>query len=151
MAQVVRSAVLATVLTSFASLPVRAAEVSEDVLAVAESAGVDAELLQGAVNTTGYLPAEYLCLVGEGPCPKPASTVWDRLAYCESHGDWHIDAYHDGGLQFAPGTWSAYKLRGYPAYAYQASREQQIAVAERVQQAQGWRAWPTCSKLLGLR
>jgi hypothetical protein len=81
-----------------------------------------------------------------------AYSVWDRLAQCESGGNWSYDgpSGFDGGLQFHPGTWSAYRLPGYPAFAYQASREQQIAVAERVLASQGWGAWPACSAALGL-
>lgn len=80
------------------------------------------------------------------------SSTWDALAGCESGRDWSYNGSSgfDGGLQFEPGTWSAHKLPGYPAYAYQASREQQIAVAERVLGSQGWGAWPACSAKLGL-
>ena len=79
--------------------------------------------------------------------------VWDRLAQCESGGNWSYNgpSGFDGGLQFHPGTWSAYRLPGYPAYAYQATREMQIRVAERVLASQGWGAWPACSAMLGLR
>jgi hypothetical protein len=95
--------------------------------------------------------------------------VWDQLAGCEADGRWQLDARYDGGLQFDPPTWTAYvaagkpyALEGVPAYAWQASREQQIAVAVRVRDgvpgssdpylnAQGWRAWPRCSRILGLR
>jgi Transglycosylase-like domain len=79
--------------------------------------------------------------------------VWDRLASCESGQTWNYNgpSGFDGGLQFHPGTWSAYKLPGYPRYAWQATREMQIRVAERVLAAQGWGAWPACSAKLGLR
>lgn len=87
--------------------------------------------------------------------PPPGSVsgeVWDRLAYCESRGNWaHSSGKFHGGLQFHPDTWRRYRLQGYPDYAYEATREQQIAVAERVLAAQGWGAWPHCSKVLGLR
>lgn len=80
------------------------------------------------------------------------ASIWDRLAQCEAGGNWASTVgLYEGGLQFHPGTWDAYKYRGYPAAAYQASREQQIAVAERVLDAQGWGAWPACSRKLGLR
>ncbi|MDK6260293.1 DUF3235 domain-containing protein [Corynebacterium frankenforstense] len=77
---------------------------------------------------------------------------WDRLAQCESGGDWSINTgngYH-GGLQFNPGTWAAHGGTQYAATADQASREQQIVVAERVLASQGWGAWPACSAKLGL-
>lgn len=78
-----------------------------------------------------------------------ATNVWDSLAQCESSGNWSINTGNGyaGGLQFSPSTWAAY---GGTGSAANASREQQIAVAERVQQGQGWGAWPSCSAKLGL-
>lgn len=76
--------------------------------------------------------------------------TWDELAQCESSGNWSTDSgngYH-GGLQFSPSTWKAF---GGSGAAHEASRAEQIAVAERVQATQGWQAWPACSKRLGLR
>lgn len=77
---------------------------------------------------------------------------WDRLAQCESGGNWAINTgngYH-GGLQFSASTWAAYGGQEFATYAYQATREQQIAVAERTLAGQGWGAWPACSASLGL-
>ncbi|KQN84445.1 transglycosylase family protein [Arthrobacter sp. Leaf69] len=78
----------------------------------------------------------------------PAST-WDSLAQCESGGNWGISTGngYSGGLQFSPGTWAAY---GGTGSAASASREQQIAVAEKVRAGQGWGAWPACAAKLGL-
>lgn len=75
--------------------------------------------------------------------------VWDRLAQCESSGNWGINTGNgfSGGLQFTPSTWRAF---GGTGSAHQASREQQIAVAERVLAGQGWNAWPACSRKLGI-
>jgi LysM repeat protein len=81
----------------------------------------------------------------------PASGgVWDRLAQCESGGNWGINTGngYSGGLQFAPGTWAA---NGGSGSAHNASRAEQIRVAERVRASQGWGAWPACSAQLGLR
>ncbi|QJY46179.1 transglycosylase family protein [Pseudonocardia broussonetiae] len=74
---------------------------------------------------------------------------WDRLAQCESGGNWSINTGNGyyGGLQFNPTTWRAFGGSGMP---HQASRSQQIAVAERTLAAQGWGAWPACSRKLGL-
>ena len=82
------------------------------------------------------------------PATAPAST-WDSLAQCESGGNWGINTGNGyaGGLQFSPGTWAAY---GGTGSAANASREQQIAVAEKVQAGQGWGAWPACAAKLGL-
>jgi resuscitation-promoting factor RpfB len=84
-------------------------------------------------------------------------TIWDALARCESGSRWDIVrrlpsglAYY-GGLQFHPDTWNRNRPADFPALASQATREQQIQVAERVQQRQGWGAWPACARRLGLR
>jgi resuscitation-promoting factor RpfA len=71
---------------------------------------------------------------------------WDRVASCESGGNWAINTgngYH-GGLQFTQGTWASAGGTQYAPSAQLASREQQIAVAERVLASQGRGAWPVC-------
>ena len=77
-------------------------------------------------------------------------SVWDRLAQCESGGNWATNTGngYSGGLQFSPGTWQANGGSGSP---HGASRAEQIRVAQRVQASQGWGAWPACSARLGLR
>ncbi|MGV8873838.1 MAG: transglycosylase family protein [Rhodococcus sp. (in: high G+C Gram-positive bacteria)] len=77
---------------------------------------------------------------------------WDRLAQCEAGGNWGINTGNgfQGGLQFSPSTWNSHGGQQYAATANQASREQQIAVAEKVLDSQGWGAWPSCSSSLGL-
>ena len=77
--------------------------------------------------------------------PPPSSEAdWYAIAQCESGGNWHIDGYYDGGLQFHPQTWLGYGGGQYARYAWQATREQQIAIAERVLKGQGPGAWPNC-------
>ena len=93
------------------------------------------------------------------PEPEPqtsgavAGSTWDALAECESNGDWSINTGNGyyGGLQFHPQTWEAHGGHQYAANAHQASREQEIAIAENVLASQGWGAWPACSSALGLR
>src|SRR5579859_6952284 len=71
---------------------------------------------------------------------------WDQVAHCESGGNWAINTgngYH-GGLQFTQGTWAAHGGGQYAPSANMASRDQQIAVAERVLASQGKGAWPVC-------
>ena len=77
---------------------------------------------------------------------------WDRLAQCESGGNWHINTGNGyyGGLQFSQGTWAAHGGTNYAPSADLAPRDQQIAVAEHVLATQGWGAWPACSSSLGL-
>ena len=76
--------------------------------------------------------------------PANASSVnWDAIAKCESGGNWATNTGNGfyGGLQFTLGTWRANGGTGMPQNA---SREQQIAVAERVLATQGIHAWPVC-------
>jgi resuscitation-promoting factor RpfB len=78
------------------------------------------------------------------------STVWDRLAQCESGGNWAINTGNGyyGGLQFNLGTWQSYGGSGLPSNA---SRETQIAIATKVRDASGgYGAWPACAASLGL-
>ncbi|GAB10543.1 putative resuscitation-promoting factor [Gordonia araii NBRC 100433] len=72
-----------------------------------------------------------------------ASGNWDAVAQCESGGNWAINTGNGyyGGLQFSLSTWQANGGSGMPHHA---SREQQIAIAERVLATQGVGAWPTC-------
>jgi hypothetical protein len=79
------------------------------------------------------------------------SAKWDRLARCESTSNWDANTGNGfkGGLQFTDSTWRAYGGKKYAHSANQASREQQIEVAKKVQQSQGWEAWPSCSRKLG--
>ena len=98
--------------------------------------------------TVAAISAAGLALSGTAANAASTST-WDALAQCESSGNWAINTGngYTGGLQFSPTTWAAY---GGTGSAADASREQQIAVAERVQASQGWGAWPSCSAKLGL-
>jgi hypothetical protein len=87
----------------------------------------------------------------------PASFVvddatWDRLAMCESSGNWAANTGNGyyGGLQFSLGTWQGYDGTEFAAYPHQATREQQIAVAERLHAARGFQPWPACRVKLGL-
>ncbi len=71
------------------------------------------------------------------------SVNWDAVAACESGGNWSINTGNGyyGGLQFTPSTWQANGGSGSP---HNASREEQIRVAENVLQSQGIGAWPVC-------
>src|SRR3954469_630266 len=76
---------------------------------------------------------------------------WDRVANCESGGNWHINTGNGyyGGLQFSSSTWRGYGGGNYASRADLASKDAQIAVANRVLAAQGWGAWPVCSRYAG--
>ena len=105
-------------------------------------------LLQAAIATVVALGAP-VALAGTADA-APSASKWDRIAQCESGGNWGIatgNGYY-GGLQFSLGTWRAFGGSGMP---HKASKSQQIAVAERILAAQGWKAWPACSKRAGYR
>jgi nucleoid-associated protein YgaU len=90
--------------------------------------------------------------VGIGSASAADDATWDALAQCESSGDWAINTGNGyyGGLQFSQSTWEAFGGTQYAPRADLASREQQIAIAEKTQAVQGWGAWPACSAKLGL-
>lgn len=79
-----------------------------------------------------------------------SGNVWDRLAQCESGGNWATNTGNGyyGGLQFSLGSWQAVGGSGLPS---DASREEQIMRGEQLRAMQGWGAWPACSSKLGLR
>jgi hypothetical protein len=83
-----------------------------------------------------------------GHAAAAPDSEWDRVASCESGGNWAINTgngYH-GGLQFSQGTWAAHGGGEYATSANQATRDQQIAIAERVLASQGRGAWPVCGR-----
>ena len=108
------------------------------------------EVVKRAVVEKKTLSQPVATIVKVGTQTAPAAnyasggTIWDQIAECESGGDWAANTGNGyyGGLQFNPGTWSSYGGSGMP---HENSREQQIAVAERVAEAEGgYGAWPVC-------
>ncbi|MFD9356284.1 transglycosylase family protein [Streptomyces sp. NPDC060031] len=85
-------------------------------------------------------------LMAAGTASAATASEWDRVASCESGGNWAINTGNGyyGGLQFSSSTWAAYGGKAYAAQASQASKAQQIAVAEKVLKGQGKGAWPSC-------
>ena len=81
-----------------------------------------------------------------------ASTVWDRVASCESGGNWSINTGNGyyGGLQFSDRTWDAFGGERYASTANRATKSQQITIAQKVLSSQGPGAWPTCGARAGL-
>lgn len=96
--------------------------------------------------------AAALTVGGGSPASAASNTTWDKVADCESSGNWKINTGNGyyGGLQFSQSTWDAYGGRTYARRADLATQAQQIAVAERVLKAQGPGAWPVCSARAGL-
>ena len=79
------------------------------------------------------------------PTTGPPVAVWDRLAQCESTGNWASasNPVYKGGLQMDRTFWARYGGLNYAAAPHLATKAQQIQVAIRGQAAQGWAAWPT--------
>jgi len=90
--------------------------------------------------------------IGAASSASAAGSVWDRVAACESGGNWSINTGNGyyGGLQFAGSTWRGFGGGQYASRADLATKSQQIAVAQRVLKVQGPGAWPVCSKRAGL-
>lgn len=69
-------------------------------------------------------------------------SVWDRIAACETQGNWSMQGpSFSGGVGFANSTWSSFGGNEFAPNAGQATREEQIIVAERVRARVGMRAW----------
>ncbi|MGO1954931.1 transglycosylase family protein [Microbacterium sp. JB110] len=100
----------------------------------------------------GLLAASVAAMAATAFVPTAANAAdgatWDALAQCESGGNWSINTGNGyyGGLQFSMSTWQAYGGSGNPA---DASRSEQIRIAENVLAGQGWGAWPSCSAQIG--
>ncbi|MFI6151874.1 transglycosylase family protein [Kitasatospora sp. NPDC051170] len=87
-----------------------------------------------------------------GAAVPVADVVWDGLADCESGGDWQADTGNGfyGGLQIRPSTWSEAGGLPFADRPDHASRRQQTTVGEEILRQQGWEAWPSCARELGL-
>ena len=105
---------------------------------------------QPAAAPKATAPAKRQVKAAAAPVSSSGAGVWDRLAQCESGGNWSINTGNGyyGGLQFSLSSWRAVGGSGYP---HQASKSEQITRAEMLKARQGWGAWPACSSKLGLR
>lgn len=93
-----------------------------------------------------------LPLIGAGTVQAAPVETWEKVAACESTNNWQINTGNSyyGGLQFSQSTWEAFGGRQYAARADLATKDQQIAIAEKVLKGQGPQAWPHCSVKAGL-
>jgi cell wall-associated NlpC family hydrolase len=91
-------------------------------------------------------------LISGAPASAASSSTWDKVAKCESGGNWSINTGNGyyGGLQFSQSTWAGFGGTRYAARADLATRAQQITVAEKVLAVQGPGAWPVCGARAGL-
>ncbi len=106
-------------------------------------------------QTVHRTPTDEVVKVGTKARPvttnyAPGNSVWDRLAQCESGGNWATNSGNGyyGGLQFSAATWRAVGGTGLP---HQHSRAEQIKRGQILQARSGWGQWPHCSSALGLR
>jgi hypothetical protein len=99
----------------------------------------------GLATIAGALVVAPMAALTMGAGTASAEVNWDAVAACESGGNWHTatgNGYY-GGLQFTMGTWHSNGGSGSP---HNASREEQIRVANNVLKTQGIRAWPVCGR-----
>ncbi|MEU5533192.1 transglycosylase family protein [Streptomyces sp. NPDC020362] len=103
-----------------------------------------------AAGVTGSAIA--IPLLGAASANAADGTTWDKVAQCESGGSWSADTGNGyyGGLQISQDDWNKYGGSEYAYSADQASRSQQIAVAEKILADQGTTPWATCALLSGL-
>jgi len=81
------------------------------------------------------------------------TSVWDTLAQCESGGNWATNTGNGlyGGVQIDQGAWLSNSGGAYAPLPSEATREQQIVIAEKVRAAHGYTPWSSCADNLGLR
>lgn len=105
--------------------------------------------IAGATLTAGALAAGGFVVATNAGA---SGTVWDRLAQCESTGNWSINTGNGyyGGIQFSYQTWKGFGGQKYAYTADRATKGQQIEIAQEVLKVQGPGAWPVCSRKAGL-
>ncbi|MYS19464.1 Murein DD-endopeptidase MepM and murein hydrolase activator NlpD, contain LysM domain [Streptomyces sp. DvalAA-14] len=107
---------------------------------------------QASLTVTAGGAGLALPLIGLTSAHAAGAGVWDKVASCESSGNWNTNTGNGyyGGLQFAASTWKSFGGSAYAPRADLATKNQQIAVAEKVLRSQGPGAWPVCSVSAGL-
>ena len=140
------------------SIPAAAEQITAPTLDVAITIGNDntieaqaaiAETFRNVGTTTTTAPQSVPAV------PHSGDDRWDRLAQCEAGGNWAANTGNGfgGGLQFmhqrSYSTWLSFGGGEYADHPWDASREQQIAVAEKVLASSGYKAWPGCSRKFG--
>ncbi|MET9610064.1 transglycosylase family protein [Streptomyces sp. NPDC006512] len=105
-----------------------------------------------SVTATVAIATSVALSLGTTSASAASVATWDKVAQCESSGNWSINTGNGyyGGLQFSASTWRAFGGTAYAAYAHQATKKQQILIAEKVLAGQGPGAWPHCGRSAGL-
>src|SRR4029077_463114 len=112
--------------------------------AFANTPEVQASLAAGQQQEAAPAPAEDS---GDQGLTNNHGSRWDKIARCESGGNWgyplvtNRTGTYSGGLMIWTKAWAAYGGKQFAPNAYQASKAQQIEVAERILADQGWGAW----------
>ena len=119
---------------------------------VAQSGGAGRRSVTVLATSVGVAAIASTAFAGAAEAKSSSSTVWDRVASCESTRNWDINTGNGyyGGLQFDAHTWKAYHGSTYASRADKATRAEQIQVARRVLKKQGAGAWPVCGPRAGL-
>jgi hypothetical protein len=106
-----------------------------------------------ATTTTAPSSTTTTARARTAPTVRPTSAgVWDSIAACESGGRWNdTRGGYEGGLHWLNSTWLRAGGGRYAQHAYQATREQQITIADAWRRRTSWAQWPVCSRKAGLR
>ncbi|MEZ0066528.1 LysM repeat protein [Streptacidiphilus sp. MAP12-20] len=114
--------------------------------------GIARKCLIGTALGTSAALLGVLPQVADAASNRVPVSVWDRLAMCESSGRWHINTGNGyyGGLQISLETWRETGGQRYASRPDLAGKAQQIVIGEKILAWQGWGAWPSCSRDLGL-
>jgi hypothetical protein len=127
--------------------PVRKASFAVDPPLARASAAVERARAEQQLNTAVFERAMFERAMAE---KARRDSIWDAIAACETQGNWSMrGSSFSGGVGFANSTWSSFGGTEFAPNAGQATREQQIVVAERVRARVGMGAWG-CAKRLGL-
>jgi LysM repeat protein len=105
-----------------------------------------------ALGVLGLGTAAVSALIAPAAAHAATSSEWDAVAHCESGGNWADNTGNGyfGGLQFSSATWDGFGGTAFAPSANEASPSQQMAIADKVVAAQGWGAWPVCSRVAGV-
>jgi LysM repeat protein len=108
---------------------------------------------KSAAGAAALLTGSAVTVAASASSASASAGVWDRIAACESGGNWQINTGNGyyGGLQFSASTWRGFGGGRFASRADLASKTEQITIARKVQASQGWGAWPVCSVRAGAR
>jgi LysM repeat protein len=105
-----------------------------------------------ALGALGLGTAAVSALITPAAAHAATSSEWDAVAQCESSSNWADNTGNGyyGGLQFSSSTWEGFGGTAYAPRADEATPSEQMAIADKVVAAQGWGAWPVCSRVAGV-